>query len=127
MNARWKRRRHARGRGHLAIACIAASVLLNGCHSIPPPTPLDQLTAQEAEGHHEFQAHCAMCHYERTGKALQGPSLRGVFKKPYLPSGAPSNDERVTDTILHGHALMPAQPYLEPDSIAAILSYLHTV
>ena len=111
----------------LRVLLLAASAGLAGCHTLPPPVPLAQLTAQQTAGYHDFQAHCSLCHYERTDKALQGPSLRGVFQKPYLPSGAPANDERVTSTILHGHGLMPAQPYLDPDSIAAILSYLHTV
>lgn len=102
-------------------------VFLAGCHSTPPPTPLDQLTAQQTEGYTAFQTRCAFCHNERTDDDKRGPALAGVFKKPYLHSGAPANDERVTATVLHGHGMMPAQPNIDPDALAALLAYLHTV
>jgi len=98
-----------------------------GCHSTPPATPLDQLNAQQAHGHQVFEAHCAQCHYDRSSDPLHGPGLRGILKKQYLPSGAPANDERVTNTILHGRNLMPAQPYLDPQDTADLLAYLHTL
>ena len=101
--------------------------MLSGCHSLAPPTPLEQLDARQADGYNQFQTHCATCHYERVNQPKNGPALVGVFKKPYLPSGAPANDERVTATILHGHGLMPAQTNLDADAIAALLAYLHTV
>lgn len=50
-----------------------------------------------------------------------------MFKKPYLQSGAPANDERVTATVLHGHALMPAQPDIDPQDLNDLLAYLHTL
>jgi mono/diheme cytochrome c family protein len=101
--------------------------LLLGCRSTPPPTPLDQLNAQQTRGHQVFEAHCAMCHYDRVKGPLHGPSLRGVFKKQYLPSGAPATDGRVTTTILHGRNLMPAQPRLGPQDVDDLLAYLHTL
>ena len=106
---------------------LLGSALLAGCHSTPPPTPLDQLTPLQTQGYNAFQTRCAVCHYERADEPKNGPTLLGVFKKPYLHSGAPANDERVTDTVLHGHGVMPAQPNLDPDELAAILAYLHTV
>ena len=106
-------------------------LLLCGSHHLPPPTPLDQLNADQRAGYDAFQTHCALCHNERTGDAKNGPSLLGVYKKPYLPSGAPANDDRISNTILHGHGLMPAQPNLDPnldpDTLRALLAYLHTV
>jgi mono/diheme cytochrome c family protein len=111
--------------GALLVLAVA------GCRSTPPPTPLDQLNAQQAHGHTVFVAHCSMCHYDREAGPLHGPSLLGVFKKPYLPSGAPANDERVTNTILHGRNLMPAQPDLDPQmnpqDLNDLLAYLHTL
>ncbi len=101
--------------------------LCAGCHKLAPPIPLEQLNAEQTRGYLAFQTHCAVCHYERFNAPKNGPSLDGVFQKTYLPSGAPANDERVTDTILHGHGLMPAQPYLDGDSMTALLAYLHTV
>jgi len=114
--------------------CVLLSALLglvSGCHRLPPPTPLDQLNAQQLRGHTVFQARCGQCHYDREEGPLHGPSLRGMYKKPYLPSGAPANDERVTSTVLHGHGLMPAQPALsrerDPQDLDDLLAYLRTL
>jgi mono/diheme cytochrome c family protein len=115
-------------RSSLSLLFIAISAAaLSGCRTLPPPTPLAELNPQQARGHEIFQAHCGQCHYDRTGSSLHGPSMLGVFKKPYLHSGAPANDERVTATILHGHALMPAQPNMDPQDLDDLLAYLHTL
>jgi mono/diheme cytochrome c family protein len=112
----------------LSILCTLSCIFcITGCHSTPPPMPLDQLNAQQAHGHQVFQAHCAQCHYDRVTGPLHGPSLLGVFKKTYLPSGAPANDERVTATILQGRSLMPAQPNTDPQDLEDLLAYLHTL
>lgn len=118
-------------RGLLLGAGIGSGVLLTGCHSVPPPIPLDQLNAQQARGHDVYRARCGQCHFDREEGPLHGPALRSVFKKQYLPSGAPANDERVTATILHGRNLMPAQPGLDPrvdpQDLDDLLAYLHTL
>lgn len=109
----------------LALVCLGP---VAGCHSTPPPKPLDQLTATEQAGHAVFAQHCSLCHYDRMDKPLNGPSLLGVYKKPYLPSGAPANDERVTATVLHGRGNMPAQGgNLGEDDLHDLLAYLHTL
>jgi mono/diheme cytochrome c family protein len=110
----------------LAVASVMA--MLAGCKSVPPPTPLDQLNAQQMQGHAVFQARCAVCHYDRKSGDLHGPAMVGVFKKPYLPSGAPANDERVTATILHGRNLMPAMGNtMDQQDLDDLLAYLHTL
>jgi mono/diheme cytochrome c family protein len=110
----------------LALASVMAT--LAGCKSVPPPTPLDQLNAQQMQGHAVFQARCAVCHYDRKSGDLHGPAMVGVFKKPYLPSGAPANDERVTATILHGRNLMPAMGNtMDQQDLDDLLAYLHTL
>ena len=112
----------------LAAGLLAGVVALSsGCRKIAPPTPVDQLNTEQTQGYLVFQTHCAACHYERFDAPKNGPTLVGIFKKPYLHSGAPANDERVTATVLHGHGLMPAQPYIDPGELAALLAYLHTV
>ena len=108
------------------VAAAVPAVLL-GCQSTPPPTPLALLNASQTRGHDVFATHCAQCHNDRISGALHGPSLLGVFKKPSLPSGAPANDERVTATVLHGRALMPAQPNMDPQDMDDLLAYLHSL
>ncbi len=107
---------------------VVSVLLLAGCRSVPPPTPLDQLNAQQTSGHGVFQAHCAVCHYDRRDDALHGPALVGLFKKPALPSGAAATDERVTATIVHGRNLMPALGnQIEQPDLDDLLAYLHTL
>jgi mono/diheme cytochrome c family protein len=102
--------------------------VLAGCKSTARPKPLDQLNAQEARGHQVFQAQCARCHNDRKDAPLNGPALIGMYKKPYLHSGAPANDERVIATILHGHGLMPAMGNtIDQQQLDDLLAYLHTL
>lgn len=117
-------------RSRVALACLASLLALlstTGCHSTPPPTPISQLNAQQMRGYDVFQTRCAQCHYDRVDEPHNGPSLLGVFKKPYLHSGAPANDARVTATILHGRNMMPAQPYIDASDLTDLLAYLHTL
>jgi mono/diheme cytochrome c family protein len=107
----------------LMLACALA-----GCKSAPPPTPLSQLNEQQLNGRSVFETHCASCHYDRRSGGLHGPSLLGVFKQPYLPSGAPANDERVTATIEHGRGMMPAVGNsMDQQDLDDLLAYLHTL
>jgi mono/diheme cytochrome c family protein len=107
----------------LLMACVLA-----GCKSMPPPTPLEQLNAEQMHGHALFQAHCAECHNDRRDRNLHGPSMVGVFKRPTLPSGAPANDERVTSTIVHGHGLMRGLgDTMDQQEMDDLLAYLHTL
>ena len=106
----------------LALAAIA------GCHHGSEPLPLDQLNAQQSQGHMVFEARCAACHYDRQEGSLHGPSLLNVFKKPYLPSGTPANDDRVSETILHGRNMMPPMGgVLDQQDLNDLLAYLHTL
>jgi len=109
------------------IACSVAGALA-GCRSTPAPTPLSELNAQQAHGRAVFTADCAVCHYDRQGGPLHGPSLLGLYKKPALPSGAAPTDERVTATILHGRNQMPALGnVLDADDLNDLIAYLHTL
>jgi mono/diheme cytochrome c family protein len=110
------------------LAAFLLSAALAGCKSTPPPTPLANLSPQQQRGHAVFQAHCALCHYDRKSGPLNGPSLLGLFKRPALPSGAAATDERVSATILHGRNNMPAQAnVLGQGDLDDLLAYLHTL
>ncbi len=105
-----------------------AAIFLAGCHPLPPSKPLDQLTPTEMQGHAIFQANCARCHYANSTWSLHGPGLRALYKQPYLPSGAPANDDRVRSVIEHGRNMMPAfGNTFDDQQIQALLAYLHTL
>ena len=102
--------------------------VLCGCQSTPPPKPLELLSAQEQLGRANFAVNCGSCHYDRESGSLHGPSLKGVDKKPYLPSGAPANDDRIRNVILHGRGNMPALGgTVNDEAITDILAYLKTL
>jgi mono/diheme cytochrome c family protein len=99
-----------------------------GCTKIPPPTPLSELNPQQLHGHDVYDTHCATCHNDRNNNPLNGPSLMGIFKKEYLPSGAPANDDRVMSAVNFGYNMMPALGNtMTPDERQDLLAYLHTL
>lgn len=114
--------------GILALGLGISLAAAAGCKSIPPPTPLSELNPQQTHGHDVYQAHCAQCHNDRTTEPLNGQSLRGIFKKEYLESGAPATDERVMDAILYGRPMMPAMgSSMTPQERDDLMAYLHTL
>jgi mono/diheme cytochrome c family protein len=108
------------------LFAVLAVVFAAGCRSLPPSKPLDQLTPLEMQGHAIFQANCARCHYANSTWSLHGPGLQALYKQPYLPSGAPANDDRVSNVILSGRHMMPAFD-LNERQMQALLAYLHTL
>ncbi len=86
------------------------------------------LNAQQARGRRVYDARCAECHYAYSKRELRGPSMHGLFKKQFMSSGIPANDDRVTDIILMGRAKMPGfQQKLAPQQLDDLLAYLHTL
>lgn len=85
-----------------------------------------RLTAQQARGRQVYNASCLQCHESYTDSRRNSFALRGVFKKPYLPSGLPANDARVGEVIAQGKRMMPATS-LTGDDLQALLAYLHTL
>jgi mono/diheme cytochrome c family protein len=115
-------------RGGTCLIAVAVAFMLTGCKVIPPPKPLNQLTQQEVAGYNDFQQNCARCHDDREGAARQGPTLLSVYKNQYLPSGAPANDDRIRNVILHGRGMMPGLGNTMSDSqIDDLLAYLKTL
>ena len=108
---------------------VASVVILAGCNSsLAPSKPLSQLTPQEARGRAVYQQYCASCHYANQTGDLHGPSLFAVYRKKFLPSGAPANDERVTPVILRGRNMMPGYGNdLNDQQLQDLLAYLHTL
>ena len=76
-----------------------------------------------------FDLHCAGCH-EGTNPDLlkQPPKLRHLFGSKTLPSGGPTDDEHVRQTILRGKGIMPSfEQRLKRRDIDDLLKYLHTL
>lgn len=87
------------------------------------------LTPQQSAGRKVYDNYCDRCHEPYSRRDKKGPSLKGVFKKQYLPvSGMPANDDRVSDIILYGRSKMPGfGQALSQQQVQDLLAYLHTL
>ena len=86
------------------------------------------LNPQQASGRRVFDRYCATCHEAYSSRSLRGPTLEGVFKKPYMPSGTPANDARVGEVISLGRSKMPAfGRVLDQQHMDDLMAYLHTL
>ncbi|HVB98650.1 MAG TPA: cytochrome c [Candidatus Dormibacteraeota bacterium] len=103
--------------------------LLAGCGKAPPKTDAQLgLNAQQASGRGVFQTDCASCHHAYSSAGSMGPSLKGLFRKRYLPSGLPANNRFVEQTIVVGRGMMPpAGGGLSEQQLADLVAYLHTL
>jgi mono/diheme cytochrome c family protein len=111
----------------ITFCVFAAGLALLGC-SREDGGRVRPLDAQEARGERLYRTGCAACHRPNSTDPLNGPGLRGMYKKPYLPSGAPTNDERVHDVIKRGRRMMPGFGHIYDDrQIADIIAYLKTL
>ncbi len=113
----------------LTLASLIAILILAACDAEPHKTDAELgLTAQQAAGRRVYETRCADCHFAYIGRGLKGPSLQGLFKKPFMKNGMPANDDRVTDIILIGRAKMPAfQNKLTQQQLDNLMAYLHTL
>ena len=121
-----------RKQARLSILVVFILVLLTalaGCDAEPRKSDAELgLNAQQARGRRVYDARCTECHYAYSKRDLRGPSMHGLFKKQYMSSGIPANDERVIDIILMGRAKMPGfQNKLSIDQVADLVAYLHTL
>ena len=113
----------------LYLVSASAFALLAGCGpSLSPSKPVSQLTPKESQGRALYEQDCASCHYANKTGDLHGPSLFGMYRRKYLPSGAPANDQRVTPVIERGRNMMPGfGNQLDEQQLQALLAYLHTL
>jgi len=87
------------------------------------------LDPQQIAGRRIYDNYCDRCHAPYSSRGRQGPSMKGVFQRPYLPmSGMPANDDRVTDIVRLGRNKMPGYAQvLSQQQINDLLAYLHTL
>ena len=87
------------------------------------------LNPQQITGRRIYDNYCDRCHAPYSSRGRQGPSMKGVFQRPYLPmSGMPANDDRVIDIIRLGRNKMPGfAQVLGQQQINDLLAYLHTL
>lgn len=119
-----------RARFSLVFAILLTAItLFSACDSEPRKTDAELgLNPEQAYGRRVYDARCAECHYAYSKRDLRGPSLAGLFKRPYMKNGMPANDDRVTDIVLLGRSKMPAfQQKLTPQQLEALMVYLHTL
>lgn len=86
------------------------------------------LNVQQASGRHIYEQTCAPCHDAHSVPGQNGPSLKSLFKKTFLPSGLPANERFVRQTILNGRNMMPAAGSgLSQQQLDDLVAYLHTL
>jgi mono/diheme cytochrome c family protein len=87
------------------------------------------LNPQQIAGRHIYDTYCDRCHAPYSARGRQGPGMKGVFQRQFLPmSGMPANDDRVTDIVRLGRNKMPGYAQvLSQQQISDLLAYLHTL
>jgi len=87
------------------------------------------LNPQQIEGRRVYDSYCDRCHAPYSSQGRQGPGMKGIFQKQYLPlSGMPANDDRVSDIVRMGRNKMPSYgQVLTQQQISDLLAYLHTL
>jgi mono/diheme cytochrome c family protein len=120
----WKHRRK-----YALLAAVLALTFLLGCQAERRLSDAELgLNPAQAAGRHVFDRQCGGCHTAYSSRSLKGPSLQGMFKRPYMKNGMPANDERVREIVVSGRNMMPAfHRTLTPDQVDELMQYLHTL
>lgn len=86
------------------------------------------LNPQQARGRRVYNLYCQSCHPAYSTHGNKGPGLKGLYKKPYLPSGLTATDEHVIQSIVHGRTMMPAfGGQMSQEEIQDVVAYMHTL
>jgi mono/diheme cytochrome c family protein len=87
------------------------------------------LNPQQAAGRRVFDQNCDRCHEAYSSREKKSESLKGLFKRQFLPkSGLPVNDQQVSDIIRYGRNMMPGfGRVLSQQETDDLLAYLHTL
>ena len=113
-----------------AVCFLFSIVVLTGCDVQRRKSDAELgLNPQQIAGRRIYDNYCDRCHAPYSSRGRQGPSMKGVFQRQYLPmSGMPANDDRVTDIVRMGRNKMPGYAQvLSQQQINDLLAYLHTL
>lgn len=113
-----------------ALWTAAALLLLAACNQTPPRKTDAELglSPQQARGRRVYDQHCLVCHEAYSSSDRNGPSLMGLYKKKFMVSGQPVNDDRIRDITLMGKSKMPAyQGVLTSQQVEDLLAYMKTL
>ncbi len=114
----------------MIVVCGLVFLLFSGCHVERRKSDAELgLNPQQAAGRRIYDQNCDRCHEPYSSGGKQGPSMRQVFRKPYLSlSGLPANDTRVEEIIRYGREKMPGfSQKLTDQQIQDVLVYMHTL
>lgn len=109
---------------------MAFVAIASGCGKDPEQQTDSELglNSQQAQGRHVFKLYCGVCHTAYSSKSMKGPSLKGLYKKQYLPSGLIANDQFVEQTIIRGRIMMPPLGNsLTQQQLDDLIAYLRTL
>src|SRR5215469_13864655 len=86
------------------------------------------LNAQQARGRRVYSMYCVSCHPAYSSHGNKGPGLKGLYKKPYLPSGLTATDEHAIQSISQGRGMMPGfGTQMSQQDMQDLVAYLHTL
>lgn len=115
---------------HLIVLAAACMMLFAGCGKDPEKMSDAELglNTQQARGRRVYNMYCQSCHPAYSTHGNKGPGLKGMYKKPYLPSGLTSTDEHVIQSIVQGRGMMPRfGDQLSKQDIDDMVAYMHTL
>lgn len=115
---------------YVSVMVLLLANLLVGCNAERRKSDAELgLNPQQITGRKIYDANCARCHEPYSSSGKQGPSLKGIFGKSYMPlSGLPANDDRAGEIIRFGRSKMPGfGQALSDQQVADLLAYMHTL
>jgi len=122
-----------RTRSNYLLTLATLSVLVSGlagCQAQRRKSDAELgLNPQQIAGRKVYDNYCDRCHEPYSSSGKQGPPLKGVYSKPYLPlSGLSANDERIGEIVRYGRSKMPGfGQALSNQQIQDLLVYMHTL
>jgi len=114
----------------LCVCALVSTLFVAACDSELRKSDAELgLNPQQAAGRRIYDQHCDRCHAPYSSRGRKGPSMKGVFGKPFLSeSGLPANNDRVAEIVRYGRNNMPAfGPVLSQQQVEDLMAYLHTL